>query len=242
MLDSWVPRVFSSGCACELSGWYLGNGTLFRLESRAPETAREDSDGAEQRGNRLSGSQEIPRPAFVCGVVSTQAALGVAGAVGRLGNDAGPGYLCRPVSGPGEGETLAKTNSPAVPGAFECQQCELTAAYLPDLNHHQSSHGGGKPYCCPQCSKNFRRGSDLVRQHGVHTGEKPSPCPQCDCCFSLSSNLTRHRRSHSGLRPHKCLECEEPIIGRSSDTGGDTWVRSLTLVPSVARLLVLASP
>ena len=40
------------------------------LESRAPETAREDSDGPEQRGNRLSGPQEIPRPAFVCGVVS----------------------------------------------------------------------------------------------------------------------------------------------------------------------------
>lgn len=147
-------------------------------------------------------------------------------------------YLGRSVSGPGEKETPAKTNSPAVPGAFECQRCGLTTS---PISIHQSSHGGDKPYCCLQCSKSFRRGSDLVKQHGVHTGEKPSPCPQCDCCFSLSSNLMRHHHSHSGLRPHKCLACEEPVTGRSSDTGGATWARSLTAVPNVARLPVLAS-
>lgn len=206
------------------------------MESRAPETAREDSDGAEQRGNRLSGSQEIPRSSFVCGVVSHKRPLVSPGQPAAWEMMLGLRYLRRSVSGPGERETPAKTNSPAVPGAFECQQCGLTAAYLPDLNHHQSS-GGDKPYCCPQCSKSFRRWSDLAKQHGVHTGEKPSLCPQCDRCFSLSSNLMRHRRSHSGLRPHKCLECEEPIIGRSSDTGGGTWARSLILVPNVARLL-----
>lgn len=152
------PESLQLWLCLELSDWYLGNGRSSCYGVAGSRNGKGGPTAPRSGGTGWVRSQEIPRSAFCLRSCFTQATLVSPGQPAAWEMMLGLRYLGRSVSGPGEKETPAKTNSPAVPGAFECQQCGLTTS---PISIHQSSHGGDKPYCCLQCSKSFRRGSDL---------------------------------------------------------------------------------
>uniref|UniRef100_A0A9L0KJF0 C2H2-type domain-containing protein n=1 Tax=Equus asinus TaxID=9793 RepID=A0A9L0KJF0_EQUAS len=130
------------------SSCWPGNQALFTAIELAA-TARECSDRAEPWGNWTSGSQGSPRSALDCGVVPPERPFLVwPGQPADREMLLGLQSLCSSGSGPGEEESPARINCSAIPKALECRECGLTAAYFPDLIHHQSSHAGDKPHCC----------------------------------------------------------------------------------------------
>lgn len=90
---------------------------------------------------------------------------------------------------------------------FICSVCGKGFSRFSQLEVHQFSHGGVKPYRCLECGKSFTQKTRLKTHQSVHTGERPFSCKICGKMFSRQDNCLRHERFHSGLKPYTCLQC-----------------------------------
>lgn len=90
---------------------------------------------------------------------------------------------------------------------FICSLCGKGFPRFGQLEAHQLSHAGVKPYRCLECGKCFTQKTRLKTHQSVHTGERPFSCKICGKMFSRQDNCLRHERFHSGLKPYSCVRC-----------------------------------
>lgn len=97
----------------------------------------------------------------------------------------------------------------AVPNqkVFICSLCGKSFHRHCQLEAHQHSHAGVKPYRCLECGKSFTQKVRLKSHQSVHTGERPFSCRLCVKMFTRQDNCQTHERFHSGQKPFSCVQC-----------------------------------
>ncbi|XP_020322414.2 zinc finger protein 7-like [Oncorhynchus kisutch] len=90
---------------------------------------------------------------------------------------------------------------------FICSLCGKSFHRHCQLEAHQHSHSGVKPYRCLECGKSFTQKNRLKSHQSVHTGERPFSCRLCGKMFTRQDNCQRHERFHSGQKPFSCVQC-----------------------------------
>ncbi|XP_060880467.1 zinc finger protein 665-like isoform X3 [Metopolophium dirhodum] len=91
-----------------------------------------------------------------------------------------------------------------------CQFCEKIFKKNADLERHERTHTGDRPYKCDDqdCNKAFATKSSLEYHKITHSGQmKRAECPQCNGLFATTSTLKVHMRQHTGEKPFKCPVC-----------------------------------
>lgn len=90
---------------------------------------------------------------------------------------------------------------------FVCSYCSKRFRCFSQLEVHQRSHTGEKPYRCTLCGKRYAQKGHLYTHQRTHTGEKPYRCLLCGKGFIQKCTLDMHLRSHTGEKPFTCMIC-----------------------------------
>ncbi|KAA0705359.1 hypothetical protein E1301_Tti009776 [Triplophysa tibetana] len=90
---------------------------------------------------------------------------------------------------------------------FVCSYCLKRFRCFSQLEVHQRSHTGEKPYRCTLCGKRYAQKGHLYTHQRTHTGEKPYRCLLCGKGFIQKCTLDMHLRSHTGEKPFTCTKC-----------------------------------
>ncbi|XP_006524051.1 histone-lysine N-methyltransferase PRDM9 isoform X4 [Mus musculus] len=98
---------------------------------------------------------------------------------------------------------------------YVCRECGRGFTQNSHLIQHQRTHTGEKPYVCRECGRGFTQKSDLIKHQRTHTGEKPYVCRECGRGFTQKSDLIKHQRTHTGEKPYVCRECGRGFTQKS---------------------------
>lgn len=65
-----------------------------------------------------------------------------------------------------------------------------------ELEEHQNSHTGQKPFECEVCNSRFNRRSTLWNHKRIHSDAKPFQCSVCNMQFKWKNSLKCHKEMH----------------------------------------------
>lgn len=102
-------------------------------------------------------------------------------------------------SGGWRGPTGAGRGSVNRHKSHQCQYCSYTTSFTTNLQNHERTHTGERPYSCSYCSLSFTQKGSLRSHILTHTGEKPFPCPYCNYRSSRKTTLRAHVCAHHSL-------------------------------------------
>ena len=60
--------------------------------------------------------------------------------------------------------------------------------------------------------KDYPQKENLNEHESTHTGEKPFMCTFCEKRFSIKGCLTRHEHTHTEKKPFTCSSCEKGLF------------------------------
>lgn len=95
---------------------------------------------------------------------------------------------------------------------YSCRICNKTFHSKSSVNTHQRVHNAEKMFSCKFCIKSFYYKHHLVIHERVHTGEKPFKCRYCEKNFTQSNTLRSHERIHTGEKTFKCKYCRKNFV------------------------------
>ncbi|XP_023563802.1 zinc finger protein 709-like [Octodon degus] len=99
---------------------------------------------------------------------------------------------------------------------YACKQCGKAFSTQSSCKAHERLHTDEKPYVCKQCGKAFSIQSHYKVHERLHTGEKPYVCKQCGKAFSIQSHCKMHERIHTGAKHYVCEQCGKAFSRQSS--------------------------
>ena len=100
---------------------------------------------------------------------------------------------------------------------YECPKCPKKFRDRCDVEKHQVTHTGERPFSCSLCDKTFAWADNLNHHLKInHLGEKRSSlskksfkCLTCLKIFKYSSDLKMHEKLHTSEKPYKCSKCKK---------------------------------
>ncbi|KAH6923643.1 hypothetical protein HPB50_004320 [Hyalomma asiaticum] len=86
-----------------------------------------------------------------------------------------------------------------------------------DVDAHERTHNGVKPFVCDVCNRGFVQRSQLHVHQKSHSGERPHECLECGKRFVLLSHLNYHRNNvhNKADKPHVCPQCGRGFVRRA---------------------------
>ncbi|XP_037272555.2 uncharacterized protein LOC119164465 isoform X1 [Rhipicephalus microplus] len=102
-------------------------------------------------------------------------------------------------------------------GRHQCALCPYSSNRRHDVDAHERTHNGVKPFVCHLCHKGFVQRSQLHVHLKSHSGERPHECMECGKRFVLLSHLDYHRNNVHGNaeKSHVCPQCGRGFVRRA---------------------------
>lgn len=97
--------------------------------------------------------------------------------------------------------------------SLKCKLCGKEYARKCELQLHERSHTGEKPFNCTYCEKTFASTSGRNKHIQVHEKRWSHVCSYCGKGFVHKNNFIYHvQKHHTGERPFACSQCEKKFV------------------------------